>query len=119
VEDFPYVNEVLVVGRLSEVPVVKTLPSGDPIMMWRIIVDRPEEERRSSRKVVDTFNCATFDSRLFGSVEEWQADDMLEIRGTLRRRFWVGGGSSYEIIARQAVLSHREAPEGSHTPSTP
>jgi single-stranded DNA-binding protein len=108
----PYVNDVLLVGRLSREPVEKTLASGDPIMLWRLIVDRPEAERRSSRRVVDTFNCVAFDDRLFALAQEWQPDDMLEIRGSLRRRFWRGGLSQYEILVREANLHPQPAEQG-------
>jgi single-stranded DNA-binding protein len=100
--DFPYVNEVSLVGRLSDTPLVKTLPSGDLIMLWRLIVDRPAAELRTPRRVVDTINCVTFDDRLFGPAHEWRPDQLLEIHGALRRRFWPGG-SRCEVVVHHAV----------------
>jgi single-strand DNA-binding protein len=105
----PYVNDVLLVGRLSQEPLVKRLDSGDVILTWRLIVDRPEEEWRTPRKVVDTFNCTSFDRRLFGPAKEWRPGDMLEVRGSLRRRFW-RGGSQYTIMVRAA--GPRTRPDG-------
>jgi single-strand DNA-binding protein len=103
-EDHPYVNDVSLVGRLSDRPLVKTLPSGDLIMVWRLIVDRPAAERRTPRRVVDTINCAAFDSRLFGPAHKWQPDDLLELRGALRRRFWPGGSRCEVVVHRAEVL---------------
>jgi single-strand DNA-binding protein len=100
-DDYPYVNAVSLVGRLSDTPLIKTLPSGDLIMLWRLIVDRPPAERRTPKRVVDTIDCVTFDNRLFGPAREWRPDQLLEIRGALRRRFWPGG-SSCEVVVHRA-----------------
>ena len=96
-----YINEVLLVGRLSQEPVVKTLASGDLILTWRLIVDRPADQWRTSRKAVDTFNCTSFDEQLFGQAKQWRPGEMLEVRGALRRRFW-RGGSQYTIMVHAA-----------------
>ena len=101
--DYPYVNDVALVGRLSDRPQVKTLPSGDLIMVWRLIVDRPAAERRTARKAVDTINCVAFDSRLFGPADEWRPGDVLELHGSLRRRFWPGG-SRCEVVVRSGEV---------------
>lgn len=107
--DYPYINDVSLVGRLSDIPLVKTLPSGDLIMVWRLIVDRPAAECRTPRRVVDTINCVTFDSRLFGPAGEWRPDQLLEIHGALRRRFWPGG-SRCEVVVDQARARLPPAP---------
>jgi single-strand DNA-binding protein len=109
-DDYPYVNQVSLVGRLSERPTAKTLPSGDLIMMWRLIVDRPAIERRTPRRVVDTINCVTFDNRLFGPAHEWRPDDILELHGALRRRFWPGG-STCDVMVHRAIR-HDRSPTG-------
>jgi single-strand DNA-binding protein len=109
--EFPshaYVNDVLLVGRLSREPQVKTLESGDVILTWRLIVDRPEDEWRTPRRVVDTFNCSSFDQRLFGPAKQWRPGDMLEVHGALRRRFW-RGGNQYTIMVREARPRARPA----------
>ncbi|HEU5157145.1 MAG TPA: hypothetical protein VFU43_09115 [Streptosporangiaceae bacterium] len=100
-DDYPYVNDVSLVGRLSSPPSVKTLPSGDLLMLWRLIVDRPPAERRTPRRVVDTITCVTFDGRLFGPAHEWRPDELIKIRGSLRRRFWPGG-STCEVVVHRA-----------------
>ena len=111
-DDFPYVNDVSLVGRLSDVPLVKTLPSGDLIMLWRLIVDRPPAERRTPRRAVDTINCVTFDSRLFGPAGEWRPDQLLEVHGALRRRFFPGGSRCEVVVDRAQARLPRAAPAG-------
>jgi single-strand DNA-binding protein len=102
--DHPYVNDVLLVGRLSGKPLVKDLPSGDLIVMWRLVVERPSAARRTPRKVVDTLNCVSFDERLRDAAERWRHGDLLEVRGALRRNFWRTGRSHYEIVADRVEL---------------
>jgi single-strand DNA-binding protein len=102
-DDHLYVNDVSLVGRLSDVPLVKTLPSGDQIVTWRLIVDRPAAERRTPKRVVDTINCVAFDSHLFGPAREWRPDELLEVHGALRRRFWPGG-STCEVMVHRAEV---------------
>jgi single-strand DNA-binding protein len=109
--DHPYINDVLLVGRLSGKPLVKDLPSGDPIVTWRLVVERPSDARRTPRKVVDTLNCASFDGRLRDAVEEWRHGDLLEVRGALRRHFW-RTGSRYEIVADRVELCPQRLADG-------
>lgn len=109
-DDYPYVNDVSLVGRLSDAPLVKTLPSGDLIMVWRLIVDRPAAELRTPRRVVDTINCVTFDTRLFGPARAWRPDELLELHGSLRRRFWPGGSRCEVVVHRAEVRVPRATP---------
>jgi single-strand DNA-binding protein len=111
-DDYPYVNDVSLVGRLSDTPLVKTLPSGDLIMLWRLIVDRPAAERRTPRRVVDTINCVTFDRGLFGAAHAWRPDQLLEVHGALRRRFWPGGSRCEVVVHRAEERLPRAAPGG-------
>jgi single-strand DNA-binding protein len=100
--DHPSVNDVLLVGRLSGDPLLKTLPSGDLILTWRLVVERPPGVgHRTTRKVVDTLNCVSFDGRLRDIAQEWRHGDMLEVSGAVRRRFW-RTGSTYEIAVERA-----------------
>lgn len=54
-------NEVLLVGRLSAPVEQRTLPSGDVLATWRLVVDRPPARRplrEGARPVtVDTLDC--------------------------------------------------------------
>jgi single-strand DNA-binding protein len=103
----PYVNDVALVGRLSGAVEHKTLPSGDMVLEWRIVVERPPDPRYR-KKVVDTIQCVTYDRRFRDLTADWRHGDLIEVRGAIRRRFWrTGGGepvSRYDIEVREVDL---------------
>jgi single-strand DNA-binding protein len=82
-------NEVVLAGRLAAAAVDKALPSGDHIVTWRLIVDRPTAD--ASRKV-DLVDCTAFAARVRRQALAWTAGDVIEVSGGLRRRFWRGAG---------------------------
>jgi len=95
-------NEVLIVGRVSGQPELRELPSGDRIVAWRVVVDRPvrrppEGVRTAS---IDTFDCVAWTARLRRSALALVEGDTVEVEAALRRRFWRAGGataSRYEL----------------------
>jgi single-strand DNA-binding protein len=90
VEAIDHRNEVLLVGRLSAAPEVRVLPSGDEITTWRLIVAREGAEERPRQ---DTLDCTAWTARTRKTASSWQAGDVVEIEGALRRRFWKTPGS--------------------------
>lgn len=80
------VNEVVLRGRLSADPDERVLPSGDRIVIWRLIVQRPKS-RRSSRVQVDTIDCTAWSSACRRAAVRLHADDQVEVHGALRRHF--------------------------------
>ena len=87
------VNEVRLVGRLAAEPQLRQLPSGDTVWNLRVVVERevaPGKERPRQR--VDSLECAVWSGRLKKAVEKWQAGDVVEVTGALRRRFFQAGG---------------------------
>ena len=97
-------NQVLLVGRLGAVAIERELPSGDRVVTFRLVVGpRPPVRRRSGAKtttMVDTIDCAVWSTRLRRSVVSFNKGDVLEVAGSLRRRFWQSGGSPtsrYEV----------------------
>ena len=88
------VNEVRLVGRLSGEPVVKTLPSGDQLTVWRLVVDRAPEKSAARSPSVDTIDCVAHRRSVQRLAQRWSAGDTLEVRGALRRRFWRGTGGT-------------------------
>src|SRR5690349_146977 len=84
-------NEVAVTGRLSAAPVTKHLPSGDEIVTWRLVVERPP---RAGRGGFDTVGCVAYTSRVRRQALGWDKDDVIEVNGALRRRFWRGPGGA-------------------------
>jgi single-strand DNA-binding protein len=110
------VNEVRLVGRLSRDPEERVLPSGDAVWTFRLVVARPEGGR--SRQSVDALECAVWGGRVRGSVATWAADDVVEVAGSLRRRFFsTGGGRASRVevevasgrLVRRAGVSRRAA----------
>ena len=98
-------NEVALVGRVAAEPVERTLPSGDVILTWRVIVDRPPPRRPVPEGVrlplVDALDCVTF-----------AAGDVVRLDGSLRRRFWRAGAitsSRYEVEVSAAKRLNRVA----------
>jgi single-strand DNA-binding protein len=95
-------NEVVLAGRLSAGATSKALPSGDEIVTWRLVVDRPATERGT----VDVVECTAFRARVRRQALGWQVDDLIEVNGALRRRFWRGPAglqSRYEIAVDTAA----------------
>lgn len=95
-------NEVEIVGRLSQPAEPKILPSGDQVVQWRLVVDRPGDTRRR----FDTINCTASAAKLRRSALSWKRGATIEISGALRRRFWKAGGvlaSTYEVQVTAAT----------------
>jgi single-strand DNA-binding protein len=94
------VNEVRLVGRLAVDPVSRQLPSGDPLVAFRLVVERPRTGPGSGRggsgssrsPTVDTLDCAAWRKDVQRAVLRATAGDVLEVQGALRRRFWRTGG---------------------------
>jgi single-strand DNA-binding protein len=87
------VNEVRLVGRLAAAPEQRELPSGDVLVVFRVVVDREGTvDRRGARAgpSVDTIDCAGWRGDVRRTVSAWRAGDVVEVHGALRRRFWRG-----------------------------
>ncbi|MEZ0071234.1 single-stranded DNA-binding protein [Planotetraspora sp. GP83] len=94
-----HLNQVSLVGRLSMEPADRELPSGSLLTQWRLAVRRPPDHPGCQRS--DAIECATFDDEVRDMVTGWRIDDVVEVEGALRRRWW-RGGSRYEVEVRTA-----------------
>ena len=96
-------NDVFLRGRLSAPAELRTLPSGDPLVVFRLVVRRPQPGPRGAS--LDTLFCITYDRGLQRRVALWQPGDIVEVEGALQRRFWrtpTGGrGSICEVNCRK------------------
>jgi len=108
------VNEVRVVGRASAPPERKTLPSGDEVVLLRVVVPR------ASGRGADTLPVAVGPAplrgrpgpdqvgrRLLAQAERANAGDQVEVLGELRRRWWSAGtgrASRIEIRATSVTV---------------
>lgn len=103
------VNEVTLVGRLSQPAEEHVLPSGSQLWKFRVIVGRPPSP--ASRVSVDALDCVVWARRPARSVARWQKGDLVEVKGSLRRRFFApaGGGrvSRCEVEVASARLIRR------------
>jgi single-strand DNA-binding protein len=103
------VNEVTLVGRMSQPAEEQVLPSGSQLWKFRVIVGRPPSP--ASRVSVDALDCVVWAKRPARSVGKWQKGDLVEVKGSLRRRFFApaGGGrvSRCEVEVASARLIRR------------
>lgn len=84
------VNQVRLVGRVSQTPEERLLPSGDRLWTFRVVVPRSGVE--GERRQVDALECAAWTPRAQRSVARWAPDDLVEVIGSVRRRFFRAGG---------------------------
>jgi single-strand DNA-binding protein len=104
-----HLNVVTLCGRLAAEPEPRELPSGDVLLTFRLVVDRPPE-RGEQRRRVDTIDCAVWSGRVQRSVRTWSAGDTVSVEGHLRRRFrrsGAGGTSRVEVEVTRARRSRQ------------
>jgi single-strand DNA-binding protein len=95
-------NEVRLVGRVSQEPQLRELPSGDTIWTFRLVVPRVPAPRKP-RPLVDALECCVWSGRLKRSVQTWRAGDVVEVTGSVRRRFYRAGGTAASRVEVEAV----------------
>lgn len=114
----PARNEVVLWGRLAAPPEERTLPSGDAIVTFRMVVPRQEGQGETRRRgtaarttrpgQVDTIDVVCWSAVTRKAALTCQPGAHLEVQGALRRRFFAAPGgrqSRYEVEA--AVLRRR------------
>lgn len=102
------VNEVCLVGRVAARPESKAMPSGDTLVSFRVIVDRPA--RSKSAQTVDALECAAWKARVQRTVLRLEKGDVVQVRGAVRRRFFrgpTGAASRVEIEVDHAKIIRR------------
>lgn len=113
-------NEVTLVGRLSADPAERTLPSGDTVVSWRVVVQRPPDPSRTA-VTVDTIDCVARTAALGRRALTWLPGETMEMTGALRRRFWRAGDgvrSRYEVeVAAARRVARTGANERAQTSS--
>lgn len=88
------VNDVHLVGRLAAEPERRELPSGDVLVSFRVVVTRPPAARRRGGRrppTVDALDCAAWRADVQRALARLDAGDIVEVHGSLRRRFWRAG----------------------------
>lgn len=102
-------NEVALVGRVSAPAEERTLPSGDVLVTWRLVVDRPPSRRpvpAGGRAVTtDTIDCVAWTAGVRRTASGFNADDVVRVDGALRRRFWrTGAGPASKCEVEVAAV---------------
>ena len=94
-------NEVVLVGRVAAPAEERTLPSGDVLVAWRVVVERPRDGRPLPPGVrvstVDTLNCVAWRAGPRRTALRLVAGDVVQVQGALRRRFWRAGGGPVSL----------------------
>ena len=114
------INDVTLAGRISRDPEVKTLPSGDTVVTFRVVVPRPEARAGSRRGGgVDTLDCAVWSGRAKRTATALQAGQQAVVTGALRRRFFRAGAAtasrvevevaSVRVLRQQPAVTRRAA----------
>ena len=88
-------SHVSVIGRLGSRIEARTLPSGDEVTVFTVIVDRsPRDQSRTGGRgaTVDSISCQTFRVGVARKVSALEAGTWVQVEGSLRRRFWRAGG---------------------------
>jgi single-strand DNA-binding protein len=87
-------NDVVLRGRLSAPAELRTLPSGDPLVTFRLIVHRSPPRVPGQ---VDVLTCVTYDRSLQRRAAVWNAGEVIEVEGALQRRFWRTGNGTASV----------------------
>lgn len=102
-------NVVRLVGRVSAAAQVKTLPSGDEVVSFRLIVRRPASALRRSKQLVDTIECSVWAARLQRRVLRLEPGAEVMVMGALRRRFSRGSGGAMSFVSVEVVSCQKVA----------
>ncbi|MGI8954377.1 MAG: single-stranded DNA-binding protein [Nocardioidaceae bacterium] len=105
----PYANQVEICGRVSADPVQRTLPSGDTLTTFRLIVDRSRRARKRSKVKVDTFDCVAWTAAQQHAAARLSAGDVVAVNGELHRRFQRGPGGPSSRIDIEVLRCRRLA----------
>jgi single-strand DNA-binding protein len=110
------VNEIVLVGRVAAPALLKELPSGDQLIAFRVIVARGASARPVPEGVqqpaVDTLDCVAWAAGIQRTAQGWNKDDVVEVKGALRRRFYrtgAGAASVWEIEVLKAKRLRKAA----------
>ncbi|MCU1621001.1 MAG: ssb [Modestobacter sp.] len=95
-------NDVVLRGRLSAPPDLRPLPSGDTLLVFKLVVRRENPRPRGPKS--DVITCVSLLPALHRYAAAWTPDDVVEVEGALQRRFWrtsTGTAVAYEVNCRR------------------
>jgi len=91
-------NDVLLRGRVSSIAVEKELPSGDKVSEFRIVIARDGELG------FDAIDISAWSSKLRRTANTLKPEEWIEVKGSIKRRFWRGAtglASRWQIDATE------------------
>lgn len=98
------INLVQLTGRISGVPTLREMPSGDALVTFRLVV------ARTGGGPVDTIDCACWSAGARRAALRREDGDRVRVEGALRRRFFRtpgGPASRYEVEVHRLVRDPR------------
>ena len=96
-------NDVVLVGRLGAPAEHRTLPSGEEIVTFRLVIDRPAGSAAAGGRQeprTDTLDCSASRASVRRRLLGWRPGDIVQVDGALRRRFWRSAG---RVLTRSEV----------------
>jgi single-strand DNA-binding protein len=111
-------NQVLLRGRLADEPILRDMPSGDVLALFRVTVSRPPGERVR----VDSIECTSAKPKVQRSLARAKVGDDLEVEGSLQRRFWrtpAGAASRYAVNVQTLRITRADRRVGASRARTP
>lgn len=107
-EESEVVNQVALTGRLTSTPELRELPSGDPLVTFRVSVGRSADRVTGEvRRRSDWFDCAVWSGRVRRSALSWEEGDTVAIVGELRRRFFRSGTVTQTRVEVEVLSGRR------------
>lgn len=110
----PGINDVRLLGRVTSVPVVVDLPSGDALVSFRVSVPRSPGASRpgiaTAGQRVDSIPCSAWSTALRRRIASWRPGDTVEVSGAVCCRFYQAGGatrSRVEVVVSSARIIRR------------
>ena len=111
-------NDVVLRGRLSAPPELRPLPSGDTLLLFKLVVRREDPRPRGPKS--DVITCVSYLPALQRYAAAWTVEDVVEVEGSLQRRFWrtpTGTAVAYEVYCRRGRKVGRGAQRSSTQPA--
>jgi single-strand DNA-binding protein len=103
-------NDVVLRGRLPAPPELRPLPSGDTLLVFKLVVRREQSRPRGPKS--DVITCISYAAALQRYAAAWTTEDVVEVEGSLQRRFWrtpTGTALAYEVNCRRGRKVPRAA----------
>ena len=111
-------NDVVLRGRLSAPPELRPLPSGDTLLLFKLVVRRETPRPRGPKS--DVITCVSLLPTLQRYAAAWTTEDLVEVEGSLQRRFWrtpTGTAVAYEVNCRRGRKVGRVAQRSAAQPA--